>query len=89
MGYDFCYRFNEDEEEYTLNNISRHNHFLADIIREDTRFSYNELYEEITNVLEKLRDAINDRDQIAEALRVLITVYSEMSNDDTISMDYC
>ena len=89
MGYDFSYRINGEKEDYTLNDTSRHNHFLRDIVTEHTRFTYKTLYEEISNVLEKLRVADENRDQIAEALRVLISVYSEMGEDDFVLMDYC
>ena len=89
MGCDFSYRINGEKEDYTLNDTSRHNHFLSDIVTDDTRFTYNELYEEINNVLEKLRVADEDRSDIAEALRVLISVYSEMGEDDFVLMDYC
>jgi hypothetical protein len=91
MGCDFSYRINGEKEYCTLYNlnISRHNHFLSDIVLEDTRFTYDELYEEISNILDKLRVADEDRSDIAEALRVLISVYSEMGEDDFVLMDYC
>lgn len=89
MGCDFCYRINGQKEDYTLNDVSRRNHFLRDIVTEDTRFTYDELYEEISNVLEKLKVADENREQIAEALRVFISVYSEMEKDDFVLMDYC
>lgn len=91
MGCDFSYRINGEKKDWTLYqlNISRHNHFLRDIVIEDTRFTYDELYEEISNVLDKLRVADQDRDQIAEALHVLISVYAEMSENDFVLMDYC
>jgi hypothetical protein len=91
MGCDFSYRINGEKEDYTLYNlnVSRHNHFLSDIVLEDTRFTYDELYQEISNVLEKLKVADEDREQIAEALRVFISVYAEMEKDDFVLMDYC
>lgn len=90
MGYDFYYSIN-DEKRSVLDNVrvSRHNHFLHDIIYEDTRFTYDELYAKIVYILEKLRIADDDRDEIAETLRVLISVYSEMEENDFVLMDYC
>lgn len=56
---------------------------------EERKFTYNELHEEITNILEKLRVAKEDRDQIGEAVCILISVYSEMEEEDFVSIDYC
>jgi hypothetical protein len=89
MGYDFAYRINGSKHDCSLVHISRHNHFLHDTIIEERKFTYNELHEEITNILEKLRVAKEDRDQIGEAVCVLISVYSEMEEEDFVSIDYC
>jgi hypothetical protein len=35
-------------------------------VNDDTRFTYNELYEEINNVLDKLRVADEDRSDIGK-----------------------
>ncbi len=90
MGRDFSYRMNNDKDDYSLNDVSRHNYFLGDLVIEDTRFSYDEVFEEITLMLQKFKvgDAV-DKNQIAEALRIFITIYSEMDPDDIVFMTYC
>ena len=87
MGCDFTYSINYGSED-KIYDVSRHNCYLGQIITEDTVL-YNELYDILTKILSDLKVNCHfDKREIAEALKVLSLVFSEMNEGDKVIMDY-
>jgi len=93
MGYDFSYQIYGQEPcigELDFQ-VSRRNHYLREIVSEKTKFTYQELYEQIINMLKQhydYRDYQNVTD-IGEALRVLVCVFTKLNKEDSVVIDYC
>ena len=92
MGYDFSYRIYGEpsigEKDFQ---VSRYNYFLREIVSEKPKFTYQELYDQIADVLKQLHDSqdYTERCNIGETLRVLVCVFLELDKEDFVVMDYC
>ena len=89
MGYDFDYKIGDDSIE-KLYDVSRHNHYLNELVYGDERqFTFNELYEVISKCLLEMKLSNNERQNIAEAIGVLTNVLGEMDHNDIVVISYC
>ena len=89
MGYDFDYKIGDYTGE-KLDDVSRHNHYLNKLVYCDERqFTFHELYEVISESLLEMKLSNEPRENIIEAISVLLKVLGEMEQNDTVLISYC